>query len=421
MLGVRASRSATGVYFLLEGVSSFFFAMLSTAGALYGIQVAHLNALELVLVGTALEVAALAFEVPTGVVADTVSRRLSVIIGLALAGVGFLLWGAIPAFATILVAQVIWAVGYTFLSGATEAWIADEVGSEGIGRVYMRASQVGYGAAALGIVASVGIGSLFGLAAPLLVAGAGHIGLAALLVVIMPEAHWTPPPRGERTRRAHFGDTFRASWAVLRRSPVLRTILAISLIAGAASETFDRLWEFHLLDHFTFPSVPELPLIAWFGMITVTGLLIGVGTLEVLRRRVDTDTHLGAARALLAIDVVLAISLIGFGLAGGLAVAVAFYLTARVMRRIANPIRLAWINQGITSEVRATVISMDGQADAIGQIAGGPLLGWLAATAGSRVAMVAVGLMLVPAVFLYLRTIRLHGRDLEEVAAVNAP
>jgi DHA3 family tetracycline resistance protein-like MFS transporter len=411
----RERISPTGVYYLLEAVSSLFFAMLSTAGALYGIQVAHLNALQLILVGTTLELSALIFEVPTGVLADTVSRRLSVIVGLALAGVGFLLWGAVPVFASIIAAQVIWAIGYTFISGATEAWIADEVGADGIGRVYMRASQLAYAAAAVGIVGSVVIGSVFGLAAPLLVAGAGHIGLAVVLMRVMPEANFRPAPRGERTRRAHFAGTFRASLALLRSSPVLLTILAISLIAGAASETFDRLWEFHLLDHFSFPAVPELPLIAWFGIINVTGLLMGFAALEVLRRQLDTDSHLGAARALLAIDVVLALALIGFGLAGNLALAIGFYLTARLMRRLATPIRLAWINQGLTSNVRATVISMDGQADAIGQIAGGPLLGWLAAAAGTRVAMVAVGLMLAPAVWLYLRTIRLHGRDLADV------
>jgi DHA3 family tetracycline resistance protein-like MFS transporter len=69
--------------------------------------------------------------------------------------------------------------------------------------------------------------------------------------------------------------------------------------------------------------------------------------------------------------------------------------------------------------VRATVHSLNAQADALGQIAGGPLLGWLAlAAASTRPAMLAVAIILAPSLYLYLRTIRLHGRDLivDEVA-----
>jgi hypothetical protein len=87
-----------------------------------------------------------------------------------------------------------------------------------------------------------------------------------------------------------------------------------------------------------------------------------------------------------------------------------------MLRRLAAPIRLTWINQGLTANVRATVISMDSQADALGQIAGGPLLGWIAGGFGTRVAMVIVSLLLTPALYLYARTLRVHGRDLEELA-----
>ena len=362
------------VYYLIEGISAFFWFMLTTAGALYGIQVAHLNAVQLVLVGTALEVSALVFEVPTGVLADAVSRRLSVIVGTVIMGIGFLLWGAIPVFAWIIVAQVVWAIGVTFTSGATEAWVADESRTSEIGAVYLRGSQVGYVAGAVGIGASVLIGGTFGLQWPLLVAGVGHLALAAFLVLVMSERHFTPEPRGDRTRRQAYGATFSAGLKLLRGSPVLLTIVSITAIAGAASEAFDRLWEFHLLDHFSFPVVPALPLIAWFGIINVAALLLGAVAIEITRRRVQTDTHVGAARSLLVIDATLMVALVIFGLAGTIGLAVTAYLTARMLRRLAAPIRLTWINQGLTANVRATVISMDSQADALGQIAGGPLL-----------------------------------------------
>ncbi|MCB9150342.1 MAG: hypothetical protein H6641_16430 [Caldilineaceae bacterium] len=87
-----------------------------------------LNPLQLVTVGVVLECMTFFFEIPTGVVADLYSRRLSVLIGLALMGVGFLVEGLVATFAAVLAAQVLWGIGFTFYSGAESAWISDEIG-----------------------------------------------------------------------------------------------------------------------------------------------------------------------------------------------------------------------------------------------------------------------------------------------------
>ena len=128
MPGRSQRLSASTIYLILSGAGALFFALITTVNLVYQNEVAELNPLQLVLVGTALEASAFLFEVPTGVVADVCSRRLSVIIGVFLIGAGFLVWGAVPLFVTVLLAQVLWGVGYTFTSGATEAWIADELG-----------------------------------------------------------------------------------------------------------------------------------------------------------------------------------------------------------------------------------------------------------------------------------------------------
>ena len=96
--------------------------------------------LQLVLVGTALEATIFLFEVPTGVVADTFSRKRSILLGLILTGAGLALIGVFPRFETIVLAQLIWGIGFTFISGAQEAWIADEVGVENVGPVYLRSA-----------------------------------------------------------------------------------------------------------------------------------------------------------------------------------------------------------------------------------------------------------------------------------------
>src|SRR5512136_1319953 len=128
-------------YLFIETASSLLYSLAFTAMSLYEIHVAGLSPLQLVLVGTTLELTVLLCEVPTGIVADVYSRRLSILIGYCIVGLGFLLEGSLPLFATILLAQVLWGLGYTFTSGATQAWISDEIGEERAGATYLRGAQ----------------------------------------------------------------------------------------------------------------------------------------------------------------------------------------------------------------------------------------------------------------------------------------
>jgi MFS family permease len=89
----------------------------------------------------ALEAGIFLFEIPTGMVADLYSRRLSVIIGTAVIGLGTLLTGLTPNFFLILTGQIIWGVGFTFTSGALDAWISDEIGMDNATTAYLRGSQ----------------------------------------------------------------------------------------------------------------------------------------------------------------------------------------------------------------------------------------------------------------------------------------
>lgn len=117
------------------------------------------------------------FEIPTGVLADVKSWRLSVIIGYVLIGLGFIIEGSFPFLWTVALAQVVWGFGYTFTSGATQAWIADEVGPERAGETFLRGSQAGRVGGLLAIPISVPLGSVV-TALPIVVGGALMILLA---------------------------------------------------------------------------------------------------------------------------------------------------------------------------------------------------------------------------------------------------
>jgi MFS transporter, DHA3 family, tetracycline resistance protein len=94
-----------------------------------------------VLAGTALEVAYFAFEIPTGIVADTYGRRLSIIAGVTGLGLGFVATGLANGVWLVLGAAAFMGFTWTFKSGADEAWVTDEVGVENAGRSFQAGAQ----------------------------------------------------------------------------------------------------------------------------------------------------------------------------------------------------------------------------------------------------------------------------------------
>ena len=209
-------------YLILGGASAFFTTIIVTLNSVYQLQVAHLNPLQLVLVGTVLEISCFLTQVPTGVLADVYSRRLAIIIGIFLIGVGFILEGAIPRFETILLAQVIWGIGATFTDGADSAWITDEIGEERVGNAFLRASQIGQVAALVAIPISVALGSER-LNLPILLGGGLYLLLGVFLIVFMPEQGFKPTPRENRASGGGRlrGTGFPHSWLRLARPLVL--------------------------------------------------------------------------------------------------------------------------------------------------------------------------------------------------------
>lgn len=390
---------ALPAYLLYAAGSGLFFACYSTLANVYRVEVAHLDALQLVLVGTVLEGAVFLFEVPTGVLADGVSRRLSVLIGVALIGVGFLLEGALPRFGTILAAQLLWGIGSTFESGAVDAWVADEVGDARAAGAFLRGAQASQAAALVGIGLAALVGRA-GLAWPLRLAGVGFLVLAAVLAVTMQETRFRPVPHAARRLGGRLRTTFVAGLDAVGRRAALRWIVAAAVLAGGASEVFDRLWQARVLA-FPLPLAAQLGTSEFFGLVAAVAMLASLAVTEVARRRVDgTDTR-ATARALTGLTAVTALAVAAFGVAGNAELALAFYFTAVLMRRVHAPLFRALVTRHVRRAVRATVFSFLNQADALGQILAGPLLGLLALAAGMSWGFVACAVLLVPVVAIF--------------------
>ncbi|MBZ0300719.1 MAG: MFS transporter [Anaerolineae bacterium] len=396
--------SAYAVYLILSGGRSLFFTLIFTVNMIYFVTTLKLDPLQLVLVGTTLEASAFLFEVPTGVVADVYSRRLSIIIGMLLMGAAFILQGAVPTYAAVLLAQVGWGIGYTFTSGATEAWIVDEIGEERAGQAFMRASQANYVGGILGTIASVGLAALLRIEVPMILGGVLFLGLGVFLILYMPETGFKRATEGDRRSWSAMFGTFREGVQLVRMKPVLISILAITVVYGVASEGFDRLWHKHVIDTITLPGLFE-PVI-WFGIIGVISKIIGLGVNEFIRRRLDFNSPVAVARASMILNLMIAGGILALALTGNLAVAFVALWFIGPLRGASDPVYSAWINQSLDPRVRATVLSMSSQVNALGQVAGGPVVGLIGNLASVRAALAVSALIWAAATPLYRRSVR---------------
>ncbi len=409
--------NARFVYLFIEFSASACFSMMFVTTSLYEATTAGLTPVQLILVGTMLEFSAFIFEVPTGIVADVYSRKLSIIIGYLLMGLGFLVEGFFPAFLPILLAQVIWGLGYTFTSGATQAWITDEIGEDDANKLFLRATQVSLLASLFGMGGATLVGAN-NVALPIRVGATGVILIGVALMFMMPETNFHPTPREDRNTWQHMGYAFRQGVEAVRSRPRLMNIVFIGLFYGVYSEGFDRLWVKHLLDRFELPILFGSNQVAFFAALRVVATVLTILAVRFVEKRVDATSPLAIGRAVLVVTGIISAALIGFALSPFLFFSLSLYLVISTLRDVHIPLQTVWINQKLDSQVRATVHSRFGQVDAIGQVLGGPIVAVIASIGSAVASLVTSGLLLTPALFFIGRA---NSRSKEELEVKPIP
>jgi DHA3 family tetracycline resistance protein-like MFS transporter len=403
--------NATRVYLFMELAGALFLCLVFTTTSLYEVMVAGLAPLQLVLIGTTLEVSTFLFEVPTGIVADVYSRRLSIIIGYLLIGLGFLIEGFFPAFWPIVLCSVIWGLGYTFTSGAKQAWITDEIGEENANKLFLRTARLSAYAWLLGLGVTLLLGAN-NTAIPIRAGALGMILSGIVLALIMPETGFHPTPKEDRSSWQHMWYVFRQGLTAVQTNPRLFNIVFVGLCYGLYSEGLDRLSTKLLVDHFRLPVFFGSTQLSFFVLMDAIGSILGIFVIRFIEKRVDTGSPAAIGRAMLWTTGLLAVSILGFALSPALVLAVVSLLAVGQMRSIAGLLQATWINQKLDSRVRATIHSMFGQVDAIGQMVGGPIVGVAANLFSVQVAVGMSSLLLSPAL-LFIR--RANGIEIAEV------
>ena len=393
--------SAYKTYLLFSAIAAMCFSLVATVMVVYHIEIVHLNPLQLILVGTTLELACFIFEIPTGIVADVYSRKLSIVIGGVLTGVGFILEGSISSFVFVLVAQIVWGLGSTFISGSVEAWIAEEEKNKDLDEIYIKGAQAGQIGSVIGIVLSTVIANL-SVRLPIIVSGVLFIILALFLWLYMPENNFKPSVPGDLNTFKKMVYTFKSGLKFVKSKSIIMILLAVTLFYGLSSEGYDRLSNAHFLQDTTLPKLGNLSSVTWFGIFGILGMILSFIVMHFMAKNLKNEDNRKNGKLLLCINILYISSMLIFALTKNFSLMLIAYLATNTFRIINEPIFSAWLNGHIDDNSRATVLSINGQMNSLGQILGGPIIGIIATNISVSIGIACTSLLVTPVLVLYI-------------------
>lgn len=314
------------------------------------------------------------FEIPTGIVADTVGRRASYLLGTATLAVSTLLYVLLwqiraPLWAWALVSIVI-GLGFTFFSGAVEAWLVDALAATGftgdMEPVFGRGQMVTGAAMLTGSVAGGFIAAQTSLGVPFLLRGAILAAMFAVAFALMHDVGFTPA-KGERPL-AEMRKIAAASIEYGWRVPAVKWLMIESLFTGGVG-----IYGFYALQPYLLELYddPEAYQIAGLVAAIVAGaqILGGMAAPRIRRsfRRRTSALIVTAALSTLALGLM--------GLVDSFWPVIAFTVAWGLLFAATMPIRQTYLNGLIPSRQRATILSFDSLMGSAGGVWAQPALG----------------------------------------------
>ncbi|MCM4078666.1 MFS transporter [Paractinoplanes hotanensis] len=352
---------------------------------------AHLTASQLVLIGVAQALVGLVLEIPAGVLADTVSRKWSLVVSHLLMGTAMLATGMAGDFPALVATQMLWGLSWAVAGGADVAWISDELGDPArVPVVLLRAERAQLTGTVAGLAALGGLAWIIGRGPAMILAGAAMLVLGLGVAAGFPERQFVAVP----ARR------WRAAWSILGGgvrlvlgSRVLIAVFAATLLVNGVAGAFGRIYPLRLAE-----LAPGLDPVLWFTGLGVVTCLAGS---EALRHigELSTIGRKYAASCAIATAGVLGLAFAPDAITGSLAV-----LVAAGALPLARSLGMIWVNGRAAPDVRATVHSLLAQVDYVGTIGCGLAVAVVADGAGFRAALTMCAALPVVAVVLVRRS-----------------
>lgn len=369
------SQRVIASYFLIAGLYTLAAALIWGVNTLFLLN-AGLDIFGVFVANAAFTAGSVVFEIPTGVLADTRGRRMSfllsvaILTGTTLAYVGVAQIGAgLLAFSLV---SVLMGLGFTFYSGAVEAWLVDALKATAypgqLDRVFARGSMITGAAMLVGTAGGGYLGSL-DLSLP-------YVVRAVMLCAVFAVGCWTMHDLGFTPRALRFSDLPQEMGKVTHESLTygwhkrsVRLLMAHSFVQlGFLSWAFYA-WQPYFLELLGKEAVWVAGVIA--ALISVS-MIIGNALVDWLSQFCGRRTTL-----LLWAAGTQTVASVGVGLANDFWLAVAFLLIVTAAMGVTGPVKQAYLHQLIPSAQRASVISFDSMMGNAGGVMGQSGLGYL--------------------------------------------
>ncbi len=339
------------------------------------------------------------FEIPTGVIADAFGRRLSFMLGagtLLVTTLAYLgLWYVEAGIWWWILVSALIGLGFTFFSGATEAWLVDALRATGfagsVETVFGKGQAAGGAATLVGTIAGGFLGQI-SLAIPYL--------LRSFLLLAVVVAAWLwmhdlgfEPRRGVAIRPQVAGILRNSVKHGFGNPPVRMFLFAAPFTSGVGIWAFYA-FQPYLLQLFGDPNATYLSGIA--AAVFALAQIIGGSSVRWVRRIFATRTSVLAGQVMIA-----SLALVGTGLAEwleiptGFWVAIALLTILSLVGALANPMQQALLNDCIPSEQRATVLSFVSLTGSAGGVVTQPVLGKVADVYSLGVGYIVAGVIYV--------------------------
>jgi MFS family permease len=368
-----AARAVQRTYLLLTLLSTLAASFIWGVNTLFLLD-AGLNNTEAFAANAFFTVGMVVFEVPTGVVADTWGRRASYLLGsitlLVSTLVYLAMWQTGAPFWAWALASIFIGLGFTFFSGAVEAWLVDALGATGytdnLESVFAKGQAVAGVAMLSGSVAGGFIAQQFDLGVPY-VLRAILLGLTLVAALVFMRDVGFEPKHGsgpivemKRVLQASLD----GGW---RNRPVRWLMLAAPFTAGVSIYAFYAMQPY-LLELYGDETAYGVAGLA--AAIVAAAQIIGGLSVPLIRRLFSRRTH-----ALIFFGVLGTIALVVVAWTDSFYVAIGCIVVWAIGFAAAMPMRQAYVNGLIPSEQRATVLSFDSLMGSAGGVVTQPALG----------------------------------------------
>ncbi len=370
-------KKITSGYYLISGIYTLSAALIWGINTLFLLD-AGLNIFEVFVANAVFTASMVLFEIPTGVLADTRGRRISFLLSVVILSIGTLGYVTVAVFfdgslLLFCLMGIVLGLGFTFYSGAVEAWVVDALKSVGftskLDTVFIRASMINGIATLLGTLGG-GIIGTWNLGIPYLIR-------AGLLILVFGIAWFFMKEIGFKPRALKFREIPKAMKKVALASILygwgrtsVRLIMIFSFIQFSFFIWAWYAWQPYFLSLYGNPDAVWLAgiIAALVSFAMISGNFIAKRLIKLAAKR--TTILLGAS-------LIQSIFFIIIGLNNSFFISVLFYLFSMICFGITGPIKQSFLHQLIPTEQRATIVSFDSLIGSGGGVLGQTSFGFI--------------------------------------------